>query len=739
MQSLLPSTKPSCSKLTAYLEAITVNVTAHLMPVVICCLNPDCQNPPCPDDTKFCPSCGIPLLVLRRYRPLRRLGGGGFGKTYLAQDVEKFNEPCVIKQFAPQVQGTSALQIATRLFEEEAKRLQQLGEHRQIPTLLAYFEEDKRLYLVQQYIEGQSLLDELEQQGAFSEQKIRELLLDLLDILKSVHEQNVIHRDIKPENILRRIPPQSPPYQGRARGGQLVLIDFGASKQLTATVITKPGTSIGSFGYAPPEQMEDRQVYPASDLYSLGVTCFHLLTGIDPWELWKKQGYGWINNWRQHLRQPVSQELEPILDKLLQEDYQQRYQSVEEVLEDLNSQPPLQPRVPLEVPVPPQPLPSLQPRVPLEVPVPPQPLPPLQPRVPLEASVPPQSLPPVVSHKHDAKLKNPFLVGGVILLLGLGGYGVSYITTHLPVKTATYEKLALATTLTGHSNWVNSVAISPDGQTLASGSSDGTIKIWNLQTGALKTTLSEGTVPVNSVAISPDGETLVSGSLDIKIWNLQTGALKTTLTGHSSWVNSVAISADGQTLASGSSDGTIMIWNLQTGALKTPLTGHSSQVSSVAISRDGQTLVSGSGASLSADSSDIIQIWNLKTGELKTTLTNHTDKVNSVAISPDGQTLVSASRDETIKIWNLQTGELKTTLTGYSSGVGSVAISPDGQTLMSGSGDKMIKIWNLQTGQLKTTLTGHTSGVGSIAISPDGRTLVSGSEDNTIKIWRVPK
>lgn len=165
---------------------------------MICCLNPDSQNPQCQDGTRFCPSCGIPLVVLRRYRPMKRLGGGGFSKTYLAEDVEKFNERCVIKQFAPQIQGTGPLNKATELFEQEAKRLQQLGEHAQIPALFAYFEQDNRLYLVQQYIEGENLLDELERQGAFSEQKIRELLLELLTIFKFVHQQNVIHRDIKP-------------------------------------------------------------------------------------------------------------------------------------------------------------------------------------------------------------------------------------------------------------------------------------------------------------------------------------------------------------------------------------------------------------------------------------------------------------------------------------------------------------------------------------------------------------
>ncbi|WP_084386904.1 tetratricopeptide repeat protein [Anabaena sp. CA = ATCC 33047] len=293
-----------------------------------CCLNPVCHNPPHPDGVNFCTKCGFPLIVLRnRYRPIKSLGGGGFGKTYLAEDIDKFNEPCVIKQFAPQVQGTGALNKATELFEQEAKQLQQLGKHPQIPTLLAYFNEDNRLYLVQEFIEGQNLLQELEQHGTFNEQKVRKLLLDLLDILKIVHQQKVIHRDIKPENIIRR------------SDGKLVLIDFGASKQLTTTVMTQVGTTIGSFGYAPLEQMQGGEAYPASDLYSLGATCFHLLSGIHPWQLWQRQGYGWVDSWRQQLPQRVSRTLGRILDKLLQIERQQRYQSAEAVLQALNSQP----------------------------------------------------------------------------------------------------------------------------------------------------------------------------------------------------------------------------------------------------------------------------------------------------------------------------------------------------------------------------------------------------------------
>jgi len=611
---------------------------------MICCLNSACDNPSCPRGTKFCIKCGTQLVELRRYSPIRQLGSGGFGKTYLAEDVERFNEQCVIKQFAPQSQGTSAFEIATRLFEEEARRLKQLGQHSQIPTLLAYFEQDKRLYLVQEYIQGQTLLDELELQGAFGEQKIREFLLDLLQVLKYVHQEKVLHRDIKPENIIRR-----------KIDSKFVLIDFGASKQLSGTILTKQGTTIGSFGYAPPEQMDGGEAYPASDLYSLGATCFHLLSGINPWELWKRKGYSWIDNWRQNLGQSVSQDLGCVVDKLLQEDYQKRYQSAEEVLQDLNRKLAVQ-----------------------------------------SSSVTP---PPPKPSQQKTVSKNPLLLE-----------------------------------LHGHSNCVYCVTISPDGETIVSGSYDMTIKIWNLKTGELKNTFTGHSKSVNSLAISPDREILVSGSYDktIKIWHLKTGELKKSIRSKSGSGFCVAISRDGQTLMSGTWRNTIQIWDLQKGLIKATLSGHTNSVSCLAISPDGQTLVS-------ANYDRTIKIWDLQAGSLKNTLVGHTGIVYSIAISPDGQSLVSGSSDKTIKIWNLQTGNLKNTLIDHSHSVNSVAISPDGETIVSGSSDSTIKIWNLQTGKFKTTLTGHSNSVNSVAISPDGQTIVSGSYDKTIQVWRMPK
>ncbi|ABW33278.1 phosphate ABC transporter substrate-binding protein PstS family protein [Acaryochloris marina] len=294
---------------------------------MVCCLNPDCEKPLNQDSSKFCQSCGTELIPLLRHRfkIIKPLGRGGFGKTYLAEDADKLNEKCVVKQLVYQAQGSHANKLVVELFMREAEQLQQLWENPQIPSLFAYFEEGGYLYLVQQYVKGQDLLKELKEQGCFDDQKILALLKDLLPVFSAIHSRKVIHRDIKPENIMRR-----------ENDGRLILIDFGVSKQLSKSIVSMAGTMVGSLGYAAPEQMESGIAQPNSDLYSLGASCFHLMTGINPWSLWRKQGYGWLAEWRKHLQQPICSELGTVLDKLLQLEVEDRYQSADEVLADLD-------------------------------------------------------------------------------------------------------------------------------------------------------------------------------------------------------------------------------------------------------------------------------------------------------------------------------------------------------------------------------------------------------------------
>ncbi|RUR79607.1 protein kinase [Chlorogloeopsis fritschii PCC 9212] len=287
------------------------------------CLNPSCPKPQNTSNSKFCLTCGAKLFLKERYRAIQPIGQGGFGRTFLAVDEDKPSKPrCVIKQFYPQAQGTSTVQKAVELFNQEAMRLDELGKHPQIPELLAYFTQDDRQYLVQEFIDGQNLAQELAEKGTYGEKQIRQLLNDLLPVLQFCHARQVIHRDIKPENIIHRDSDRKP-----------VLVDFGASKVLTNTALNRTGTSIGSPEYVAPEQIRGQAIF-ASDIYSLGATCLRLLTGRSPFELYDLNNDTWL--WRQYVKSPVSDELSRILDKMLESIPARRYQAADQVLIDLN-------------------------------------------------------------------------------------------------------------------------------------------------------------------------------------------------------------------------------------------------------------------------------------------------------------------------------------------------------------------------------------------------------------------
>lgn len=218
-------------------------------------------------------------MLAGRYHIVKPLGRGGFGQTFLATDSHLPGQPdCVVKQLQPTSRDPETLRLARRLFDQEAEMLYRLGNHDQIPRLLAHFEQENEFYLVQEFIEGDSLSREFVQRGAFSESEVVELLWDLLQVLAFVHAQGVIHRDIKPANIIHR-----------QRDRKLVLIDFGAVKQISTHPLTGAGQNtftiaIGSPGYMPVEQ-QSFQPRLSSDVYAVGMVALQALTGLAPSEL----------------------------------------------------------------------------------------------------------------------------------------------------------------------------------------------------------------------------------------------------------------------------------------------------------------------------------------------------------------------------------------------------------------------------------------------------------------------
>ena len=287
-------------------------------------------------------------------------------------------------------------------------------------------------------------------------------------------------------------------------------------------------------------------------------------------------------------------------------------------------------------------------------------------------------------------------------------------------------------TLIGHTAAVVSIAFSPDGKTIASGSWDSTIRLWDVATSRHLHTLIGHTSDIQSVSFSHDGQTLASGSSDktIRLWDVATSRHLHTLIGHTSDIQSVSFSPDGQTIASGGGWDTIRLWDAKTGAHKRTHTGHTSWVNSVSFSPDGLMLASGSWDTT-------IRLWDSKTGTHIRTLTGHTvGGVWCVVFSPDGQTIASGEAG-TIRLWDAKTGAPKRTLAGHTHMVNSVSFNSDGQTLASGSADSTIRLWDVRTGAHKRTLTGHRLGVISVSFNPDGRTLASGSGDKTVRLWKL--
>lgn len=648
------------------------------------CLNFACPDPENAGAGRFCQKCGKPLLLgdypaggtaSHRLRAVKAIGQGGFGRTLLAIDetvsrsssdpsaLAQSEQPafCVIKQLL------SESRQSIDLFRQEAERLRLLGEHPQIPALLAHFEQEDALYLVQEFINGQTLEEVLNTEGTFSEAQVRSLLAEILPVLRFIHDRQIIHRDIKPSNIIR--PHREPTHcesthcESNADQKRLFLVDFGASK-LSAEELKQTGTVIGSAGYAAPEQAMGKAEF-SSDLYSLGVTCVHLLTGQHPFDLYSVSEDAWV--WRSYLPKPISSELRRVLDKLLQRATRQRYRHASEVLRDLR----------LEA----SPAKSAATRT-------------VQPNFSKRVTAKGRTASDrqqwncvQMLEGHEGEI-TALAIDPTGNLLATGGSDRAIYLWDLATGKRLHSFLGRSFwSGIGHRDRITDLLFHPDRQTLISSSDDGTIHFWDLETLRLLDTLPGQGWGITALQLSHDGLILVSGDRDglIQLWDLERWRMISQFQQQQGQISGFVLTPDERVLISSSDDKTLCFWDFETDELLKTVRGHADRISALALSPSGNTLISGS-----VDRS--IKLWNRHSGEQVKVIAAHRAKVNDLQVHPKEPLFASGSEDSTIKVWDIRTGDRLATLS-HPWGVNAIGFTPKGDLLVSGSADEVVRVW----------------------------------------------